>query len=55
MRNAPKSLLRDGLAATTDEGKIELIEEQLSRVIGGSAEYLKIKLTDVIISSYKAF
>jgi hypothetical protein len=52
--NNPKSSLRDQLIATTDEGKIELTERELSRVGGGLkwAAYLKIKLTDVAVASY---
>jgi hypothetical protein len=49
------SEIRDELAKTTDEGKIELQEHELSRVIGGGVrkaggtpvEYLKIKLSEV--------
>jgi len=58
MTDAPKSSQRDHLTATTDEGKIELTEEELNRVAGGKGaaggqlkvEYLKIKFSDVLIS-----
>jgi len=36
MSKESKSSLRDRLTATTNEGKIELAEEQLTRVTGGS-------------------
>jgi hypothetical protein len=36
MTTAPKSSLRDRLTLTTNEGKIELTEEQLTRATGGS-------------------
>ena len=51
MSHEQKSSRRDHLTFTTQEGKIELTEEQLSRVAGG----LKIKLTDILIPSYKAY
>ena len=35
MSNAPKSSLRDHLTTTTDAGKIDLTEQELSRVTGG--------------------
>ena len=55
-----KFSLRDRLTMTTSEGKIELKEEELSRVTGGTVrkagkaplEFLKIKLTEVFVSSY---
>jgi hypothetical protein len=34
--NAPKSSLRDHLTTTTDQNKIELTEQELSRVSGGA-------------------
>jgi hypothetical protein len=40
---------RDHLTTTTDEGKIELQEQELSRVAGG----LKITLKQVFVSSYQ--
>jgi hypothetical protein len=46
-----KSSRRDHLTSTTKDCKIELTEDQMSRVAGG----LKIKLTDVLISSYKVY
>lgn len=48
---------RDQPTTTTDQGKIELQEQELSRVTGGRKagekplEFLKIKLTEVFISS----
>jgi hypothetical protein len=49
---------RDQLTTTTDQGKIELQEQELSRVTAGGRkagekplEFLKIKLTEVFISS----
>jgi hypothetical protein len=52
-----KSSRRDHLTSTTKDGKIELTEEQLSRVGGGhkangQVEYLKLKIDSVFISSY---
>ena len=44
-----KSSLRDRLTITTDNGKIELTEQELSRVSGG----LKIKMQEVFITSLK--
>ena len=35
MNKQSKSSLRDRLTTTTNEGKIELAEEQLTRVTGG--------------------
>jgi hypothetical protein len=40
---------RDQLTTTTDEGKIELQEQELSRVAGG----LKITLKQVYVTSYQ--
>jgi hypothetical protein len=45
----------DPLTETTDQGKIELKEEEMNRVAGGTVggkatEFLKIKLTDVFVS-----
>lgn len=56
MRSAPISPRRDNLTTTTGDGKIELTEEELSRAAGGgkaaqTIEYLKIKLTEVYVSS----
>jgi hypothetical protein len=52
-----KTSVRNRLTMTTDENKIELKEEELNRATGGvrkaggsPVEYLKIKLTDVIIA-----
>ena len=47
---------RDKLTETTDQGKIELREEELNRVSGGNkagkpVEFLKIRLTDVLVAS----
>ena len=57
MTNAPKSSRRH-LTTTTDEGKINLTEQELSRVTGGirkaggsPMEYLKINMTEVVIAS----
>ena len=59
MNTMSKSSLRDRLTMTTSEGKIELKEEELSRVTGGLVvrkagktpiEFLKIKLNDVLVS-----
>ena len=57
MSYEPKSSRRDHLTSTTKDGKIELTEEQLSRVGGGykergQVEYLKLKIDSVFISSY---
>lgn len=48
---------RDHLTSTTKNGKIELTEEQLSRVGGGhkergQVEYLKVKIDSAFITSY---
>jgi hypothetical protein len=48
--NQMTSKSRDQLTKATDQGKIELQEQELSRVTGG-AVFLKIKLTDVLVSS----
>jgi hypothetical protein len=57
--NAPKSSRRDLLTTTTDEGKIDLTEQELSRVTGGGrkaggshTDYLTYKLPEVLISGY---
>lgn len=55
MSYEPKSSRRDHLTSTTKDGKIELTEEQLSRVGGGYKEhgqvgYLKLKI-DTFINS----
>jgi bacteriocin-like protein len=51
--------LRDQLTVTTGEAKIELTEEELSQVAGGSKtratggkplEFLKIGMEDVVVS-----
>jgi bacteriocin-like protein len=53
-----KSSLRDQLTMTTCEAKIELTEQELSRVIGGGKtgekplEFLKITMKHVTVSSY---
>jgi hypothetical protein len=58
MSNASKTSRRDCLTTTTNEGRIELTEEELSRVAGGRkaggrpVEYLKIKFQDILISGY---
>jgi hypothetical protein len=44
MSNAPKSS-RDHLTATTQDGKIELAEEELSRVTGGATVKFKFTTT----------
>ena len=58
MTNMPKRPRRADLTATSEQNRIELSEEQLIRVVGGSrkagstpVEYLKIKLEEVIITS----
>jgi hypothetical protein len=38
MSNGQKSPRRDLLTSTTEDGKIELAEEQMSRVSGGSVD-----------------
>jgi bacteriocin-like protein len=48
---------QDSLVKTSAEGSVELSEKELTQVAGGQknkgdTEYLKIKLTDVLISSY---
>jgi hypothetical protein len=56
MTNAPKSSRRDHLTTTTDESKIDLTEEELSRVTGGrkagGSQFLTYKLPEVLISGY---
>ena len=55
MTTIKTSEIRDELSKTTDEGKIELHEQELGRVTGSRArkaggtpvEYLKIKLSEV--------
>jgi hypothetical protein len=47
--NQMTSKSRDQLTKATDQGKIELQEQDLNRVGGG----LKIKLTQVLVSSYQ--
>ena len=47
---------RDQLTMTNEEGKIELKEEELNRVVAGRkgekpVEFLKIKMTQVFVSS----
>jgi hypothetical protein len=49
MNTTSNKKFRDQLTTTTDEGKIELQEQELSRVAGG----LKIKLTQVYVTSYQ--
>jgi hypothetical protein len=39
MKQEQKPSRRDHLTLTTEEGKIELMEEQLSRVIGGGTVF----------------
>jgi hypothetical protein len=51
MNRTYKSPRRDHLTLTTQGGKIELTEEELTRVTGGARlEYLKIKMQEVLIS-----
>jgi len=51
MNHTYKSPRRDHLTLTTQGGKIELTEEELTRVTGGARlEYLKIKMQEVLIS-----
>ena len=38
MSNAPKPSRRDRLITTTDDGRIELTEEELSRATGGTGK-----------------
>ena len=56
MTNAPKSSRRDHLTTTTDESKIDLTEQELSRVAGGrkagGSQFLTYKLPEVLISGY---
>ena len=40
----PKISSADDLTKTTNNGDVELNEEELKRVTGGKPEYLKIKL-----------
>jgi hypothetical protein len=47
--NQMTSKSRDQLTKATDHGKIELQEQELSRVGGG----LKVKLTQVLVTSYQ--
>jgi bacteriocin-like protein len=53
-----KSSLRDQLTMTTHEAKIELTEQELSRVTGGRKtgekphEFLRITMNHVTVSSY---
>lgn len=52
-----KSSRRDHLTSTTKDAKIELTEEQLSRVGGGykgngQVEYLQMKIGTALITSY---
>jgi hypothetical protein len=53
----PSTTSADDLVKTTPSGKVELTEQELGNVVGGDkmapVEYLKIKLTDVYISSYQ--
>ena len=49
MNTTSNKKFRDQLTTTTDEGKIELQEQELSRVAGG----LKITLKQVYVSSYQ--
>ena len=48
---------QESLVKTSPEGAVELTEGELKQVAGGQknkgdTEYLKIKLTDVLITSY---
>lgn len=55
MNNAPKPS-RDRLTTTTDENKIELAEQELSRTVGGtgaSAGFLHVKIADVLVAAIK--
>ena len=52
-----KSSLRDQLTMATDDAKIELTEQELSRISGGRGktsekplEYLKITMNDIIVT-----
>jgi type VI protein secretion system component Hcp len=51
----PNAGSADDLTKTTAKGNVELTEEELGKAAGGTKgepiEYLKIKLTDVLISS----
>jgi len=55
MNRAYKSPRRDHLTLTTQEGKIELTEEELTRVTGGiynhKLPYLTLKLETAFVSS----
>jgi hypothetical protein len=56
----PKSSLREELTMTSDDAKIELTEQELSRTTGGRGktsekplEFLTITMEDIIISSVR--
>jgi bacteriocin-like protein len=56
-RDMTKSSLRDQLTMATDDTKIELTEQELSRISGGRGktsekplEYLKITMKDIIVT-----
>jgi hypothetical protein len=53
----PKISSADDLTKTTKKGDVELSEEELKRVTGGTkgkepVEYLKVKLNDILITGY---
>ena len=41
MRKTPKSSSRDHLTKTTQKGKIELTEEEMTRVTGGTSQKIQ--------------
>ena len=53
-----KSSLHEQLTMTTQEAKIELTEQELSRATGGGKtrekprEFIKITMSDIIVSNY---
>jgi hypothetical protein len=54
-----QSEIRDELSKTTDEGKIELHEQELGRATGGvrkaggtPVEYLKVRMSDLFVTNH---
>jgi hypothetical protein len=54
MSNTPKSS-RDHLTATTQDGTIELAEEELSRVTGGTAKFKFTATTKDKVDTFLAY
>jgi bacteriocin-like protein len=56
----PESSLREQPTLTTDDAKIELTEQELSRITGGRGKssenlpYFRITMKEAIISSYSS-